>query len=143
MNDVEKAISAWREQLFTTGIKSRTVLDELENHLREDIGRQVRSGTAVASAFANASRRIGTAGRLKEEFDRIGNDERKHMKRKLMIGAGVIGVLIGMALVMPAVAQYRQIGAMHKNEPWLFLLGSLMTLAGGATTLRNLRRKRA
>ena len=56
------------------------------------------------------------------------------MKRGLIIGAGIIGVLAGMAFVMPAVAQYRHEGAMSHGEPWLFLLGSALTLAGCHST---------
>ena len=65
------------------------------------------------------------------------------MKRGLMIGAGIVGVLVGMALVMPAVAQYRQIGAMQNGEPWLFLIGSLMTIGGGIAAVRSLKKKQA
>ena len=143
MNDLEKAGSAWRKQFVNAGLKSRAVLDELESHLRDDIDRQVQSGAAAVSAFENASRRIGNARRLKEEFNRIENAERKYMKRILMIGAGIIGVLVGMAFVMPAVAQYRQTGAMQNSEPWLFLVGCLMTLAGIATAVRSAKRKSA
>jgi hypothetical protein len=65
------------------------------------------------------------------------------MKRSLIIVAGIIGVLVGMALVMPAVAQYRQLGAMRNEEPWLFLIGSLLTLAGCAAGIRGLKKSRA
>lgn len=65
------------------------------------------------------------------------------MKRGLIISAGVAGVLVGMALVMPAVAQYQHEGVMKNGEPWLFLIGSLLTLAGCAAAVRNLKRGRA
>ena len=64
------------------------------------------------------------------------------MKRGLIISAGIIGILVGMALVMPAVAQYRHDGAMRNDEPWLFLIGSLLTLAGCAAALRSLKKSR-
>jgi hypothetical protein len=51
--------------------------------------------------------------------------------------------MLGMALVMPAVAQYRQIGAMRNDEPWLFLLGSLMTIAGLVAGARSFKKKQA
>jgi hypothetical protein len=49
--------------------------------------------------------------------------------------------MVGMALVMPAVAQYRHIGVMRNGEPWLFLLGSLLTLAGCGAAIRGLKKR--
>ena len=65
------------------------------------------------------------------------------MKRNSIIAAGIVGVLVGMALVMPAVAQYQHEGAMKNDEPWLFLIGSLLTLAGCFAAIRSLKRARA
>ncbi|HEY2084303.1 MAG TPA: hypothetical protein VGI88_16095, partial [Verrucomicrobiae bacterium] len=76
-------------------------------------------------------------------FEKTEINERKYMRRGLIIGAGIIGVLVGMALVMPAVAQYQQIGVMRNGEPWLFLIGSLLTLAGCGAAVRGLKKRRA
>jgi hypothetical protein len=65
------------------------------------------------------------------------------MKGGLIITAAIMGVLVGMALVMPAVAQYRHEGDMKNGEPWLFLIGSLLTLAGCAAAIRSLKKRRA
>lgn len=65
------------------------------------------------------------------------------MKRVLVFGAGVVGVLVGMAFVMPAVAQYRHEGVMSNGEPWLFLIGSLITLVGCGAAVRGLKKRRA
>ncbi len=65
------------------------------------------------------------------------------MKKGLIIAAGVAGVLVGMAFVMPAVAQYQHEGAMKNGEPWLFLLGSLLTIGGCVAAVRSLKRTRA
>ena len=64
------------------------------------------------------------------------------MKRGIMIGLGILVVMVGMAFVMPAVAQYQHEGAMRNDEPWLFLLGSLMTLGGCVATVRSFKVKR-
>ncbi|HWC61451.1 MAG TPA: permease prefix domain 1-containing protein [Verrucomicrobiae bacterium] len=136
-------IAEWRGQLFAAGIKDSRVLDELESHLREEIERRIHAGVDVRRAFQLAVARLGEPQALKVEFDRIEKRERKYMKRSLMIGVGILGVMVGMALVMPAVAQYRQIGVMRNNEPWLFLIGSLMTLAGCVAGARGFKKKRA
>ena len=64
------------------------------------------------------------------------------MKRGLIISAGIAGVLVGMAFVMPAVAQYQHEGAMKNGEPWLFLVGSLLTLAGCGAAFRGMKKSR-
>ena len=46
-------------------------------------------------------------------------------------------------LVMPAVAQYRHEGVMRNDEPWLFLIGSLLTLAGCGAAVQGFRKSRA
>jgi hypothetical protein len=143
MFDLEQSIAEWRRQMIDAGIKSPVPLDELESHLREELDRRIRSGEGTGRAFEKAVAQFGKFQALKAEFDKIEQRERKYMKRGLIIGAGIVGVLVGMALVMPAVAQYRQIGAMRNGEPWLFLIGSLMTLAGCFAALNGLKKKRA
>lgn len=143
MNNFEPEIADWRRRLIAAGFKSAAVLDELESHLREDIERRIRAGADASRVFEVAVARFGEPGALKMEFDRVKKQQRKYMKRGVMIGAGIVGVMVGMALVMPALAQYRQIGAMHRSEPWLFLIGSLITLAGCYAGAKGLMKKRA
>lgn len=65
------------------------------------------------------------------------------MKHMIIIISGIIAVLIGMGFVMPAVAQYRHSGVMSNGEPWLFLFGSLMTLAGIAAAWVGVKKRAA
>ena len=127
MFDLEQSITQWREQMLAAGIQSPVPLEELENHLREEVEQQFRAGLNAQQVFEAAVQRIGQAKMLRKEFKKI---ERNIMKHIFIIGAGIVAVLVGMALVMPAVAQYRQTGAMSHDEPWLFLIGSLLTLGG-------------
>jgi len=143
MFNLDLAIADWRRKMISAGIKSSDVLDELENHLREDVERRIRAGADASRVFEVAVARFGEPGALKWEFDRAKKQQRKYMKRGVMIGGGIVGVMVGMALVMPALAQYRQIGAMHRSEPWLFLIGSLITLAGCYAGAKGLMKKRA
>ena len=141
MRNLENDITIWRQQMFAAGINSDKVLDELESHLREDIERRIRSGANAAGVFQIAVNQFGEPQSLKGEFEKV--KERKYMKRSVMIGVGIVGVLVGMALVMPAVAQYRHEGVMRNGEPWLFLIGSLLTLAGCGAAVGNLKKNRA
>jgi len=120
MFNLEQAVSEWRRQMFAAGIKTPVPLDELEMHLRESIEQQMKSGLDEQKAFEIAVGRMGQAGPLKMEFKKI---ERKQMKRVLAINAGVIGVLVGMAFVMPAVSLYQNEGTMTVNDVGLLLLG--------------------
>ena len=141
MRNFEPKIADWRRQMISAGIKNPDVLDELESHLREDLERRARSGADAAQMFEKAVAQFGRPQSLKAEFDRI--KERKYMKRGVMIVVGIIGVMVGMAFVMPAVAQYRDLGAMRNEEPWLFLLGSLMTVGGCFAGIKGMMKKRA
>lgn len=143
MFDVEQAVSDWRKQMLAAGVKTPVPLEELESHLCEDIEQRVRAGLETSAAFQEAVRRIGEAGTLKAEFETVENQERKIMKRSLVVAGGIVGVLVGMAFVMPAVAQYNHEGVMRNGEPWLFLIGSLMTLAGCGAAVRGLKKRSA
>ena len=45
MFNLEQEITKWRQQLAAGGIKGREALDELESHLREDVEKQMDSGS--------------------------------------------------------------------------------------------------
>src|ERR1700748_2247263 len=136
MFDLNQSIREWRQQMMAGGIKAPVPMEELESHLRDDIERRIQSGMASDRAFQMSVQQLGEACSLKTEFERVTNNERNYMKRRLII-VGIVGVLVAMAWVMPAVAQYRHDGAMSHDEPWLFLLGSLLTLAGCGAAARG------
>ena len=70
MFNLEQAIAEWRRQMLAAGIKTPVPLEELEIHLREEIERQVQSGTEAQSALEAAVQKIGRAGVLKNEFQK-------------------------------------------------------------------------
>jgi hypothetical protein len=72
MFNLEQSIAEWRKQMRAAGIKSPVPLEELENHLREEIEGQVKSGKPGEQAFAVAVENIGQAGPLKTEFKNAG-----------------------------------------------------------------------
>lgn len=100
MLDIETEIADWRRQMAATGLTPE-VLDELEEHLREDIDRQVKSGTPPAEAFLLARRRLGTPRDVGDEFARIRSPGlfatlRRH-KGKFLLCAG-LGLLAAFVL---------------------------------------------
>ena len=72
MPDLEDSIRDWRRQMRAAGIKSPVPLDELENHLREDVEQRMKSGASAQGAFDAAVQRIGHASTLKAEFAKVG-----------------------------------------------------------------------
>ena len=141
MFDLEKSIAEWRKQMLAAGIKTPVPLEELELHLREDARQQMNLGANAQHAFEVAVQRIGTPESIGAEFNKT--NQRTIMKRILLISTGIIAVLVGLGFVMPAVAQYRHTGAMTNEEVVLFLLGSVLVLAGGITALSRLKRRKA
>jgi hypothetical protein len=67
MFDLELAIAVWRHRMLATGIAS-DALDELEGHLREEIGKQLQSNQNIHESFEMAIDKLGTPGELKTEF---------------------------------------------------------------------------
>jgi len=72
MFDFEQAITEWRQQMIAAGIKTPVPLEELENHLREEIERQMKSGLNEQEAFNFAIQKIGRPYLLKSEFKKAG-----------------------------------------------------------------------
>jgi len=65
------------------------------------------------------------------------------MNRTLKIVLGIVGILVGMAFVMPAIAQWRHEGAMTNSSIVLCSLGMVMTLAGIGAARHGVARRSA
>jgi len=78
MFDVEKAVADWRRRMQMSGLRSPEVLDELESHLRDDIGRRMAGGMNECHAFELAVRSLGEAIELKREFMKTANSSWTH-----------------------------------------------------------------
>jgi hypothetical protein len=140
MFDLEKSIAEWRRQMLAAGIKTPTPLEELESHLREEIELQIKSGLTEPRAFEFAVQWIGQPKMLNVEFKK---SERTFMKQVVKIGAGIIGVLVGMAFIVPAAAQCRHEGVMTKDEVVLYTFGMAICFASGLLALHSLKRRKA
>ena len=126
--------------MLAAGIKTPVPLEELEIHLREDIAQQMQSGLNEQKAFKISMQRIGQPKILENEFKKI---ERTFMKQIVKIGAGIIGVLVGMALIVPAAAQCRHEGVMTKDEVVLYTFGMAICFAGALLALDSLKKHKA
>jgi hypothetical protein len=71
MFNLDQAIADWRRRMAAGGVKTPVPLEELETHLREDIGSLVSAGMPAARAFQLAVSRLGNPGPLRTEFDKL------------------------------------------------------------------------
>ena len=85
MFDLESSIATWCRDMFAAGLRDASALDELESHLRDDIGHQIRSGRSVEDAFILATRQIGRAAHLRTEFAKTGETLWEKIRRILFI----------------------------------------------------------
>jgi hypothetical protein len=90
MFNLEQAISEWRRQMQAAGVRNPDVADELESHLREDVGRQVQSGESEEQAFGAAVHRVGEASLLKQEFAKLSGKKWARLRKLKGIMAGAL-----------------------------------------------------
>lgn len=83
--------------MLAAGIETPAV-DELENHLREEIAAQIKSGASQLEAFRLASRDIGQARPLRKEFNKIDTKRRIARTVGLMIGWLAAGLALFVVL---------------------------------------------
>ena len=71
MHNLEQLIAEWRKTMMTEPNVGRETLDELENHLRENVDRLVRSGMTEPEAFQRAVTQLGGAPAIASEFQKL------------------------------------------------------------------------
>jgi hypothetical protein len=89
MFNLEEAITDWRQQMLAAGIKTPVPLEELESHLREEIGQQTAAGLDEQAAFNLAVRQTGCAEVLKTEFAKAGETIYERLKHIVYAIAGI------------------------------------------------------
>jgi hypothetical protein len=140
MFDLDQSIANWRRQMIAAGIQTPAPLEELESHLREDIERRLRSGAAVADAFALATRQLGYPEILIGEFAKIGIPERQQMKKSLMILVALFGMVFGLAMILPALGQWHRNGVLR--DAWPLVIGPALVIAGGLVSLYGIKTRK-
>lgn len=140
MFNLEQAISNWRKQMLTSGIKSPEPLEELEIHLRDFIENLIRSGSSEKRAFEMAARDIGQSNVIQSEFKKV---ERTFMTRNAIVGFGIFAILFGPAIFLPALAKHRDLGIWNNDIIWPTVLGAIITLAGIGTVIFGFKKRSA
>ncbi len=140
MFNLEQSIANWRQQMLAAGIKAPVPLEELENHLREEIERQTNLGLNAQSAFEISARQIGQPKALNNEFKK---GERTLMKRTLIILLGIFAVLFGPAVFLPALAKHNHQGVSGSEVIVPMVVGVVITLIGVGTALYGCKKRKA
>jgi uncharacterized protein involved in exopolysaccharide biosynthesis len=106
MFNLDEELKKWRRDMAEAGVKSPEILSELEEHLRDDIERQVRSGASTSEAFHAALQRIGQPSVLRSEFDlsrqsRVAEIIGRHKWTLLICSAAGVVAALGLHLLRP------------------------------------------
>ena len=64
------------------------------------------------------------------------------MKRTLIVLVGIFGVLFGTAFILPALAWYRDHGAMPAEHLEFLLLGVVIAVGGLSTTIYGFKKRK-
>jgi len=71
MFNLENQIAAWRRQMISGGVTHPDLLDELEGHLREEVGTLLSSGLSDVEAFKLAVSHLGNSSLMRTEFSKV------------------------------------------------------------------------
>lgn len=71
MSDVEQQVERWRADLGGSELLRQSDVDELENHLREEMAHWETRGLSDEEAFLVARQRLGDPATLEEEFAKV------------------------------------------------------------------------
>jgi hypothetical protein len=169
MFDLDDAVAGWRRNLEEVGVKRDEDLDELEGHLRDEIEELGRSGLPQEDAFHEATRRLGDARELNQEFSKVGDQRSRllqlierevHLMNTtknvargslvttllLFIGfSGLFGSLGATGWVVGSKLQglsWQGVDRYFLSLGWLFLIYAVVGLALGVNRLRRVEGKR-
>jgi len=132
MFDLEKSIAGWRKQMLAAGINTPVPLEELENHLRDEIEQQLKSGTNAPLAFEAAVQEIGKANMLKTEFEKV--DETKVARtlkqyRAVMVACLGVESLFWTTCLLLKIGRFSEITAVQQMSG-LAAVAVMILLAG-------------
>jgi len=98
MSDVEQRIANWRTDLTESQALSPSDMDEMENHLREEVTNLQTTGLSPTEAFLVAQYRLGETDALAIEFRKI-NTEWNSLKRLTWMALGAFIYLVSSYVV--------------------------------------------
>jgi hypothetical protein len=132
MFKLEQAIADWRRQIAACGIASAPALDELEDHLREEVSQQTRAGLTSHHAFEVAVQKIGPGKVLKPEFITTvdSNEARERTWKLVWMGIGATAYAAPIALNGPHL-----LSQLNLTERWLAVAAFALTVVSSFSGL--------
>ncbi|MGO8927510.1 MAG: hypothetical protein ACLQU3_11540 [Limisphaerales bacterium] len=132
--NLDQALRQWRASLHNLGAFGTDDLEELEGHLRESISVLHAKGLSVREAFMIATRRLGSARQLSDEFAKA-NPQRTWTERAIWMAAGVLAAYTLSAVTAPITGivlncaissglNDQVVGALHFLTRWVVLVGT-------------------
>jgi hypothetical protein len=94
MFNLEQSIAEWQKQMLAAGLKTAVPLGELENHLREDIAQQMKSGLGEQEAFNSAVQNIGKPQMVQTEFAKVEQTQKTRDQKMMQILLVIVSILM-------------------------------------------------
>jgi len=101
MHDIDKRIEQWRAGLTGSEFLGSSSVNELENHLREEMEHLRTSGLSDEEAFFVARHRLGDTAALEEEFAKV-DPYRRLAHRLYWMATGILGYFLVLHLSLCA-----------------------------------------
>ena len=129
MRNREQLIADWRKTMMTAPNVGRETLDELENHLRENMDQLVRSGMTEPEAFQRAVSQLGGASTIASEFQKL--DQSTWLPVKVITGISVMSAL-ALAILLIARFDAGRSSFLLASHVFMVTLGYTITFLVGA-----------
>jgi len=127
MRDLEQQIADWRRSMAKASGHRPELLNELEEHLREEIDRLRRSGVSIDKVFEIAVSKLGAPAPVAAEFEKLTATPTTWLPIKIARASVVM-----VALFLPAVFAFKlDKGALLATHVVCVTLGYLMTFIIG------------
>jgi len=129
MHNLEESIAQWRRTIMAAPTFSHETLDELENHLRENVDQLVRSGMTESEAFQRAITQLGGVRGIASEFQKL--DQPTWLPVKVITG---IGVTTALALAILLIVRFDtgRLSFLLASHVFMVTLGYTTTFLIGA-----------
>src|SRR4051812_34582362 len=98
MPKLETLIADWRKKLIADANLTPDAVDELEDHLRENLGQFFRAGLTESEAFKRAVQELGATRMIATEFQKL--DQPVWLPVKVINAIGMIAALAIITLVI-------------------------------------------
>ncbi len=132
MRNLENQIAEWRRTIAKASGHRAELLDELEEHLREDIARLLHSGVSEDVAFQTAVSKLGTPSAIAAEYDKLIPNRTVWWPVTIARICTVAAVFLVGAMLLRRIDKA---GVLLVSHVWCATLGYLMMFAIGGLSI--------